>query len=155
MLTGDNRTVAKAFALQVGVEDFVADVLPDDKAEAVRALQCEGCTVAMVGDGLNDSPALVHADVGIALGHASDVARETADVLLMHSDLRQLIDAIELSRDTLKLVRQNFSLVVGLNALAFALAIPRGWVSPATIATISNGSTIVATLNAARPVLLS
>ena len=98
MLTGDNRLTAEAIARRVGVTHVVADVMPADKERQVRELQEAGETVAMVGDGINDSPALARADVGLAIGTGADIAKEGADVVLMHSDLMDVARAIELSR---------------------------------------------------------
>jgi Cu2+-exporting ATPase len=153
MLTGDNTAVAKAVATQLGLDRFFAGVLPADKAEIVRQLQREGQIVAMVGDGINDSPALSYADVGIAMKNGADVAHEAADVILMEENLWKLISAIDISKEALSLVRQNYAIIAGLNTLALALAIPRGLVSPDLTALISNGSAIVASLNAIRPIL--
>lgn len=122
MLTGDNRRAAEAIAADVGVDEVIAEVLPQDK-EAVVAAMCEnGQTVAMVGDGINDAPALVRADVGIAIGAGTDVAVESADVVLMKNDLRDVVTAIRLSRAVIRNIRQNLFWAFFYNCLGIPLA---------------------------------
>jgi Cu2+-exporting ATPase len=153
MLTGDNSTVAGAVARQLGVDSYFSEVLPAEKAEIVQQLQADGRSVAMVGDGINDSVALSYADVGIAMKSGADVAREAADVVLMDENLWKIIQAIDISKDTMGLIKQNYAIIAGLNALAFGMTIPAGFASPALTTLISNGSAILASLNAVRPIL--
>jgi Cu2+-exporting ATPase len=122
MLTGDNRATAQRIADELGIDDVIADVLPADKADRIARLQAAGHRVAMVGDGVNDAPALARADLGIAIGAGTDVAIETADVVLMRSDPLDVATALTIGRGTLRTMRQNLGWAVGYNAIALPIA---------------------------------
>jgi Cu2+-exporting ATPase len=156
MLSGDRDGVARRIARLVGIDRVYSEVLPKDKADIVRTLRASAKgPFAMVGDGVNDSPALAQADVGISLVDGADIARAAADVVLMEEGLHLLLPAIDISRDALALVRQNYTLIAGANTLALALALPSGWMSPMACTLLSNGSALLATMNAMRPLLAS
>ncbi|HLB04297.1 MAG TPA: heavy metal translocating P-type ATPase, partial [Gaiellaceae bacterium] len=153
MLTGDNRATAERIAAEVGVAEVIAEVLPGDKSAKVAELQAQGRRVAMVGDGVNDAPALAQADVGIAIGAGTDVAIETADVVLMRSDPLDVATAITIGRGTLRKMRQNLGWAIGYNSLALPIAAgvfePFGLTLRPEIAAISmSGSSVLVAVNA-------
>jgi heavy metal translocating P-type ATPase len=153
MLTGDNAVVARAVGKRLGLTRQFADMMPADKATVIQDLQRSGHVVAMVGDGINDSPALSYADVGIAMKHGAEVTHESAHVVLMEDSLWKLVKAVEISKGTIGLIKQNYAIVAGMNTVALALALPSGLSSPVFTAMISNGSAILASLNGLRPLL--
>jgi Cu+-exporting ATPase len=149
MLTGDNAATAKAVATAVGITDFRAGVMPADKAEAVRAWKARGVVTGMVGDGINDAPALAAADVSFAIGAGSDIAIEAADVTLMRNDLNAVVDAILLSRATLATIRQNLFFAFGYNVLGIPLA-AAGMLNPVIAGAAMAASSVSVVGNALR-----
>ena len=151
MLTGDNAGTAQRIAEELGIDIVFADVLPGQKAEKVKELQAQGKRVGMVGDGVNDAPALVQADVGFAIGAGTDVAMESADVVLMKSDPYDVVGAIELSRATLRKMHQNLFWAVAYNVIAFPVAAGVFYpflISPAVAALAMSGSSALVAVNA-------
>jgi Cu2+-exporting ATPase len=122
MLTGDNKTTAERIAAQLGIDQVIAEVRPADKAARIRDLQQAGRRAAMVGDGVNDAPALAQADLGIAIGAGTDVAIETADVVLMRSDPLDVAVALTVGRGTLRKMRQNLGWAIGYHTIALPIA---------------------------------
>ncbi len=153
MLSGDSEATARRIAAQVGIDEVIAEVLPADKAAKITQLQAQGRTVAMVGDGVNDAPALAQADVGIAIGAGTDVAVETADIVLMRSDPLDVATAITISRGTLRKMHQNLAWAVGYNALAIPVAAgvfePLGFILRPEVGAISmSASSVIVAVNA-------
>jgi Cu2+-exporting ATPase len=153
MLTGDSRAVAKAVADELGLDDYFAEVLPHEKSEKIREVKAKGLSVAMVGDGVNDAPALVEADLGIAIGAGTDVAIESADIVLVRSDPRDVAAIMALSRATYSKMIQNLLWATGYNAVAIPLAAgvtySLGFVlSPALGAALMSISTVIVAINA-------
>jgi Cu+-exporting ATPase len=122
MITGDNRATAQVIAAELKIDEVVAEVLPEGKVEALQRLRQGGAKVAFVGDGINDAPALAHADIGIAIGSGTDIAIESADVVLMSGDLRAVVSAFRVSTATMRNIRQNLFWAFGYNAALIPVA---------------------------------
>lgn len=150
VLTGDREEITRATCEQLGISRWVSGAFPEQKLEILREMQRSGRTVAVVGDGVNDSLALAHADVAIAPACATDAAKEASDVLLMEDDLRLLVEAFHIARSAVRLVRQNYRIVALPNAAALVLA-AGGLLGPPGATLINNGSTVAAGLNGLRP----
>jgi Cu2+-exporting ATPase len=153
MLTGDSAAVARSVASQLELDDVFAEVLPDQKAAKIQEVQARGYVTAMVGDGVNDAPALVAADVGIAIGAGTDVAIESADIVLVRSDPRDVPAVVQLARATYARMVQNLWWATGYNAVAIPLAagVLSGYgivLSPALGAVLMSFSTVIVAINA-------
>ncbi len=153
MLTGDNKHVARSVAEELGLDDFFAEVLPHEKSEKIKELQRKGLTVAMVGDGINDAPALAQADVGVAIGAGTDIAIESADIILVRNDPRDVAEIIKLSKKTYKKMLQNLLWATGYNALAIPLAAGILYsygivLTPALGAILMSASAVIVSINA-------
>ena len=150
MLTGDHPDIARVVAAELGIDDWRAEVMPEDKLEVVRKLQEEGYVVGMVGDGINDAPALAAADIGIAMGLAgTDVAVETADVALANDDLRRLLDVGDLGTRAVEVIRQNYGMSIAVNAAGLLIG-AGGALSPVLAAILHNASSVAVVANSSR-----
>jgi Cu2+-exporting ATPase len=154
MLTGDSGAVAKTVADQLNLDDYMAEILPDEKSDQIKKIRQENKRVAMVGDGVNDAPALAEADVGIAIGAGTDVAMEAADIVLVHSDPRDVTAVIKLSKATYRKMVQNLWWAAGYNAVAIPLAAGvlypfyQFLLPPAAGAVVMSLSTVIVAVNA-------
>jgi Cu2+-exporting ATPase len=152
LLSGDAPGPVASVAKAVGADEFVAEMLPEDKAAYVKDLQKRGHTVAMVGDGINDAPALALSDVGISLHGGTDVALETADVVLLEGGLERIVVAFETGDRAMAMVRRGLGIVIAPNAAAIVLG-ALGLINPAIAAAVNNGTTVVAALSSLAPLL--
>jgi len=146
MLTGDSRHTAAAIAEQLGIDDFHAEVLPEDKAAYIRAEQASGRTVIMIGDGINDAPALSLADVGVAIGSGATIAREVADITIAAEDLRELVLLRQLSDRLMGRINRNYRFVMSFNGALIGLGAV-GLLPPATSALLHNASTLLLSMD--------
>ena len=152
MLTGDHKDVARQVAEEIGITEYEAEVFPGEKSKTVERLQAQGYKVAVVGDGINDSPMLAYADVGIAVEGGTEAARETAPVVLLHGGLWKVPLAIDIGRETVSLIQQNWKIISIPNTVALVLA-GIGLLGPIGATLLSNGSAIIATMNGLRPIM--
>ena len=154
MLTGDIETKANALAKELGIDVVYANMHPEDKANIVKELKAAGHTVAFVGDGINDAPALMSADVGISMSSGADIAKATADIGLLKDDIEAVVEVKELSKKTMKLINANFNATVGINS-CILLGATFGWFKPITTAVLHNGTTIGLLANSMKGIRLN
>ena len=150
MLTGDNDTTARNVAKRLGIEEYHAQLLPEGKTEIIKNLKGKGYVVAMVGDGINDSPAISYADVGISMKHGADIAKEACDILLLDRGLEGIIEVREIAQDAMFRIKKNFRYIMGINTTLIGLGIG-GMISPVLSALIHNATTVMVSANAFRP----
>jgi P-type Cu+ transporter len=148
MLTGDNARTAAAIGRALGIDRVIADVLPSDKVRVIKELQASGKVVAMVGDGVNDAPALATADIGIAIGSGSDVAKETGGIILVRSDVRDVVTGIRLSRATMRTIKRNLFWAFAYNSVGVPIA-ALGWLNPIIAAAAMALSSLSVIVNSA------
>lgn len=152
MMTGDSERTARAIAAKVGVDEYYAEVLPEDKAKFVEERRKAGHKVIMIGDGINDSPALSAADAGIAISDGAEIAREIADITVSGDDLAQIVTLRNISSALMKRIHWNYKKIVGINSALIGLGV-LGVIQPATSALLHNTSTILISLNSMKKLL--
>ena len=150
MLTGDNDTTARNVANRLGIEEYHAQILPEGKTEIIKNLKVKGYVVAMVGDGINDSPAISYADVGISMKHGADIAKKACDILLLDRGLEGIIEIREIAQDAMFRIKKNFRYIMGINTTLIGLGIG-GMISPVLSALIHNATTVIVSASALRP----
>lgn len=154
MLTGDNYATARNVAQRLGIDEYYAQALPERKTGIIKDLKSKSCVVAMVGDGINDSPALSCADVGISMKHGADIAREACDILLLDKGLEGIIEARKIAQDAMFRIKQNFRYIIGINSALIGLGI-LGMITPVTLAFMHNATTILVSVNSLKPYRIS
>jgi len=154
MLTGDNDATARNVAKRLGIKEYHSQVLPERKTEIIKNLKGKGYVVAMVGDGINDSPAISYADVGVSMKHGADIAKEACDVLLLDVELKGIIEAREIAQDAMFRIKKNFRYIIGINSALIGLGI-LGMITPVTSAFMHNATTILVSANSLRPYRIS
>lgn len=150
MLTGDNDATARNVAKRLGIKEYHAQVLPEGKTEIIKDLKGNGCVVAMVGDGINDSPAISYADIGISMKHGADIAKEACDILLLDRGLEGIIEARKISQDAISRIKKNFRYIMGINTSLIGLGIG-GMISPVLSALIHNATTVIVSASTLKP----
>ena len=149
MISGDNQKTAEAVAHELGIEKVLAEVLPSEKSEEVKKLQEQGEKVIFIGDGINDAPSLVQADLGIAMGSATDIAKEAGQIILVQNNLEKVVEAIKISRLTFKTIKQNLFWAFAYNVIAIPLA-ASGFLSPIIAAAAMSMSSVSVVANSLR-----
>jgi cation-transporting P-type ATPase C len=150
MLTGDNKTVTNEIASLCAIDEAISELMPVDKANKIKTLRSQGLTVAMIGDGINDAPAIAQADIGIAMGlSGTEVAIETADIVLVSDDLSKLSKMLKIGKMTLSIIKQNIAFAIAVNIIGIALS-SQGIISPLTASIIHESNALIVMVNSLR-----